>query len=857
MITGYDRLPACPICVNLAELGVFGLHGPLTDVRAMCSSIILQAVTLHSPEDLVLVVIEGEPQGTRGVGEVAAAHPLGDVADLGAARRRGRGRRRRHDARAALGRQAAHEHATTALDHRWPWILVILDESANVDAALASQLLDLCPQAGISVVAAVGSDARVPRQAKATMGCVPQLGGTLALSTVWFTDPDVPPEHLELEPANARLIDQVAMSLAPLRDATAASATTAIPRIVPLLSLFGPELPTPLSVAARWSPTQAVRACGSDRDRPGRSARARPRRARPACAHRRHVGRRQERAAAVDRRRADPPVPADAADVPVRRLQGRGGERRCSTTFPHTVGYVTNLEAILSLRALTSLRAELNHRMRLMEGKAKDLAEMLERYPDEAPPSLVIVVDEFATLVKEVPDFVAGIVDIAQRGRSLGVHLILATQRPSGSVNENILANTNLRISLRMLDEHGVQDDHRRRLGGRHPAAAEGPRLRQARPARPHRVPVGVHRRAAHRRRTRSIPVIVERVRQHGPARRPDDDRLAAAPRHARPPATTVGDDAGPHGSPTPTAVAPTALRTAGRPADATAAVGSPQPPAPPVPSLRHRPRAVPASRLPPPTPAGARHRRAETNRRRTSTCSSTPCATAMPNLPPPRKPWREMLPEVLPWARSSGPTTPPRGAARGRFITLGVLDDPAAQAQYPAVFDLEEGGGLLIAGGGGSGKTTALRTVARAAVEAATPDEVALFVIDCASRSLLPLRDLPHCAAVATGDDLESITRVIVMLTAELDRRRALLSHLDVQAETLSVYLDKGHSLPRIVVLVDGYQNLNAILGTVQTDGDRTARLVWPSSIASSPTAASSGSTSSSPPIAARRCRR
>src|SRR5688500_19622962 len=77
---------------------------------------------------------------------------------------------------------------------------------------------------------------------------------------------------------------------------------------------------------------------------------------------------------------------------------------------------------------------------------------MLERCPDEAPPSLVIVVDEFATLVKEIPDFVAGIVDIAQRGRSLGIHLILATQRPSGSVNDNILANTNLRMSLRMLD---------------------------------------------------------------------------------------------------------------------------------------------------------------------------------------------------------------------------------------------------------------------------------------------------------------------------------------------------------------------------------------------------------------------
>ena len=78
---------------------------------------------------------------------------------------------------------------------------------------------------------------------------------------------------------------------------------------------------------------------------------------------------------------------------------------------------------------------------------------MRRLHPHDAPPSLVIVVDEFATLVKEVPEFVDGVVDIAQRGRSLGIHLILATQRPSGAVNDNILANTNLRICLRMLDK--------------------------------------------------------------------------------------------------------------------------------------------------------------------------------------------------------------------------------------------------------------------------------------------------------------------------------------------------------------------------------------------------------------------
>jgi S-DNA-T family DNA segregation ATPase FtsK/SpoIIIE len=74
----------------------------------------------------------------------------------------------------------------------------------------------------------------------------------------------------------------------------------------------------------------------------------------------------------------------------------------------------------------------------------------MERRTADAPPSLVIVIDEFATLAKEVPEFVEGVVDVAQRGRSLGVHLVLATQRPGGVVSENIRANVNLRIALRM-----------------------------------------------------------------------------------------------------------------------------------------------------------------------------------------------------------------------------------------------------------------------------------------------------------------------------------------------------------------------------------------------------------------------
>jgi S-DNA-T family DNA segregation ATPase FtsK/SpoIIIE len=112
---------------------------------------------------------------------------------------------------------------------------------------------------------------------------------------------------------------------------------------------------------------------------------------------------------------------------------------------------VTDLDEHQVHRALISLNAELKRREHVLSRfDAKDLRELERRDPRGAPPSLVIVIDEFATLAKEVPQFVEGVVDVAQRGRSLGVHLVLATQRPGNAVTENIRANTNLRVALRV-----------------------------------------------------------------------------------------------------------------------------------------------------------------------------------------------------------------------------------------------------------------------------------------------------------------------------------------------------------------------------------------------------------------------
>ncbi|HEY3732539.1 MAG TPA: FtsK/SpoIIIE domain-containing protein, partial [Streptosporangiaceae bacterium] len=125
--------------------------------------------------------------------------------------------------------------------------------------------------------------------------------------------------------------------------------------------------------------------------------------------------------------------------------------------LPHTVGMVSDLDGHLTVRALDSLGAELKRREEmLLHSGAKDIEDYWDTKrlrPElnlEPMPRLVLIIDEFAAMVAELPDFVNGLIDIARRGRSLGVHLILATQRPAGVVSADIRANTNLRIALRV-----------------------------------------------------------------------------------------------------------------------------------------------------------------------------------------------------------------------------------------------------------------------------------------------------------------------------------------------------------------------------------------------------------------------
>jgi S-DNA-T family DNA segregation ATPase FtsK/SpoIIIE len=136
--------------------------------------------------------------------------------------------------------------------------------------------------------------------------------------------------------------------------------------------------------------------------------------------------------------------------------------------LPHVLGVITDLDGHACRRALRSLEAELRFRERVLAGLGiRDLADHpAYRRADGADgvaavaplPQLVVVVDEFAVLAGEQPDFLAGLVGVTVRGRSLGMHLVLGTQRPAGVVSPVIRANTSCRIALRVQDASDSAD---------------------------------------------------------------------------------------------------------------------------------------------------------------------------------------------------------------------------------------------------------------------------------------------------------------------------------------------------------------------------------------------------------------
>lgn len=140
-----------------------------------------------------------------------------------------------------------------------------------------------------------------------------------------------------------------------------------------------------------------------------------------------------------------------------------GGMANLFDGLPHMIGQISNLSGNQVRRAMVSIKSENKRRQRIFNEHGVNNINLYTRLykNNEATipiPHLFIVIDEFAELKREEPDFMRELISVAQVGRSLGVHLILATQKPNGTVDDNIWSNSRFRLCLRVQDKQDSTD---------------------------------------------------------------------------------------------------------------------------------------------------------------------------------------------------------------------------------------------------------------------------------------------------------------------------------------------------------------------------------------------------------------
>ncbi|PBC69571.1 S-DNA-T family DNA segregation ATPase FtsK/SpoIIIE [Streptomyces sp. TLI_235] len=728
-----------PVLIPFADVGVVGVAGPDSLRLPLCRWLIAQASALHSSRDLRLYLLSPSgqeadwdwirwlPHARPWSGEGPAATVGTDPETVG----------HRVTELVALieERTRARQSAFGAAGGDGPDIMVVLDGARGLrDVPGIVQVLQEGPAVGVFSICLDRLERLLPEEAHAVVAAD---AGALTVHVQGHE----PLHHVRPDLVDAAWCERVARSLAPVRDVSAGD-EAALPQSVRLLDLLDSATLTPAAVCERWtrhpSGTSVVLGAGYtnpftvDLVRDGPHA---------LVAGTTGAGK-SELLQSLVVSLATVNRPDELAFVLV-DYKGGSAFKDCAR-LPHVLGMVTDLDAHLTERALESLGAELRRREQVLAAAgAKDVEEyQAMRAADPALPALgrlVLVIDEFATLVREVERFVPGLVGIAQRGRSLGLHLVLATQRPTGVVNGDIRANTNLRIALRVTDaseSHDVIDCH------------DAVTISASTPGR-------ALARLGHGQVVPFQAGFVGTV--HG-------DRPSALP---------------------PGWVDAVPWHQLGRPTAA-----------PPVSATEtHSPGPTDLSRL-------------------VNALSRAAADLGLTRAP---SPWLPPLPDLL----LLDDLPAPAGTGDLPAVPYGLLDEPADQRQSPLVVDFTSFGHLSVLGAPRSGRSQVLRTLAGAMARAHSCADVHLYGIDAAGGALTVLQDLPHCGAVVPRGDLERVERLLTRLTEDLHSRQAALAeHSAANVTELRSRLPVGLRPSHVVVMVDGWDALSAVL--TEFDGGR-----------------------------------
>ena len=450
----HPELWGVPVTVSLPEVGILGVAAQTEEATGIARWMVLQAATFHSPDDLRIVVLtdtakEADWKWIEWLPH-AQLDPARGLVSIGNSPETAAQRVKELQGMVTSRPQRTARGAPSASTDRTPDVLVVIDGANRMRSVPGMlPLLQSGPSVGVYCICVDSARELLPEE----------CGGVVVFdaedrSVDVAIHGENPRREVVADQVTAALAEVAARAMAPIHR-TGGDDSGSIPTAARLLEVLDLDPPTAEAIVAGWasavseSGTIGVTASGRlslDLTVDGPHG---------LIAGTTGAGK-SELLQTLVSGLAVANSPEDLNFVLV-DYKGGAAFRDCER-LPHTVGLVTDLDGHLTERALRSLRAELKRREHVLaQAGAKDIEDYRDarRRSDQALPALprlAIVIDEFASLVEEFPDFIKGLVGISQLGRALGVHLILATQRPSGVVSPEIRANSNFAIALRVVN---------------------------------------------------------------------------------------------------------------------------------------------------------------------------------------------------------------------------------------------------------------------------------------------------------------------------------------------------------------------------------------------------------------------